>query len=384
MDVPTRIRRAQERLKADRRVNRITVRDFLRHFDAERRGTSVVAGIRRVLDSLDLKTDPDFESAWIDAPIRLCLKDEIAAPPENHEVNTDDGGEDVLSTIPTAVQQAEQQAEDAPVLAEGSAVQVAIPLQLTRVEDPTYRIGNFPAANKSLIVVNRQDSLQRAASLMLQHEVSQLPVMQGDREVSGVVTWKSIGSLLVSGCGSRVAGDYIEKAQIIDSNCTLFDAIAFIVDHGYVLVKNIRDRRITGIVTASDLSLEFLQLAQPFLLLKEIELQIRNLLHGNVTTDDLSRLDTLSLARPVGTDLEKLTLGQYIRLMQHPQTWNNIGLAADRVDFINTLETVREIRNEVMLFNPDPLDTDAFNKLRSTVRYLQQLSDIKSVQRATA
>ena len=68
MDVPEKILFAAERLKQGHRINRITVRDFLRHFGAERRGAVKVQAIRSILDSLNLETEPDFETAWIDAP----------------------------------------------------------------------------------------------------------------------------------------------------------------------------------------------------------------------------------------------------------------------------------------------------------------------------
>jgi len=42
------------------------------------------------------------------------------------------------------------------------------------------------------------------------------------------------------------------------------------VTHEYVLIRA-ADRRICGIVTTSDLGLQFLQLGEPFLLLGEIE-----------------------------------------------------------------------------------------------------------------
>src|SRR2546426_10657058 len=107
---------------------------------------------------------------------------------------------------------------------------------------------------------------------MLDHDFSQLPVMQGEREVKGVVTWKSVASKQALGFYCETVKECREDARIVDSNRTLFDAIPTIVEHGYVLVRNERDRRITGIVTASDLSLQFQGLAEPFLLLREIEL----------------------------------------------------------------------------------------------------------------
>lgn len=52
MEIPGKIRYAAERLHSGYRVNRITVRDFLRHFGAERRGASKIA---RTLRQIILK-----------------------------------------------------------------------------------------------------------------------------------------------------------------------------------------------------------------------------------------------------------------------------------------------------------------------------------------
>jgi len=67
------------------------------------------------------------------------------------------------------------------------------------------------------------------------------------------------------------------------------------VEFGYVLVRDQRDRRITGIVTASDLSLQFQALAEPFLLLREIELHVRQLLGDKLGTEDFELLDFCSV-----------------------------------------------------------------------------------------
>lgn len=72
MAVPEKISSAAQRLKEGHRINRITVRDFLRHFGAERRGAAKVQAIRSILDSLDLQTDPDFATAWMKVMSQLC------------------------------------------------------------------------------------------------------------------------------------------------------------------------------------------------------------------------------------------------------------------------------------------------------------------------
>ena len=66
MWIPKEIGHMSTRLRSGHRVNRVTVRELLRMFKAERRGLNKVHDIRTALESLGLETDPDFESTWID------------------------------------------------------------------------------------------------------------------------------------------------------------------------------------------------------------------------------------------------------------------------------------------------------------------------------
>lgn len=211
---------------------------------------------------------------------------------------------------------------------------------------------------------------------MLQHDFSQLPVMQGEREVKGVVTWRSIGARLALGQGCVIVGDFREDARIIDSNRTLFEAIPIIVEFGYVLVRNQIDRRITGIVTASDLSLQFQVLTEPFLLLREIELHIRRILGPKIAENDFSLLGTNSFPNRQPTHVEELSLGEYIRLFQHPTVWRKLELAIDNKEFVFLLNEVRTIRNEVMHFDRDPMTKDQLDTLKRAVRLMQHLHEL--------
>jgi CBS domain-containing protein len=371
MEVPYKIQYAAQRLREGHRVNRITVRDFLRHFGAERRGAAKVEAIREILDSLGLQTEPGFETAWIDEPIWLRLKGssasteeiaaEPAAPPEDEEF--------VLEGTPSAVEQAVEQSEAAPTSAEPSANEGSADSDTT---DPTFRIGSLPAANKTLITVNQNDDVARAVTLMMQYDFSQLPVMQGEREVKGVVTWKSIGLRKVLGSKCERVGDCQDDARIVDANRTLFDSIPFIVEYGYVLVRQ-HDRRITGIVTASDLSLQFQILAEPFLLLREIELHVRQIIRGKITTEDCVFLDNPSPPNQPLQDIADLTFGEYVRLFEHPQIWGKLNLKIDRVVLTKLLDDVRKVRNDVMHFDPDPMTSDELAILKRAVRLMQEV-----------
>lgn len=155
--------------------------------------------------------------------------------------------------------------------------------------DPTFHIGSLDAANQGVITVNPNDPVALAVTRMLEYDFSQLPVMQNVRDPRGMVTWKSIGSKLAFGRRCDRVSEWCESASIVGADCTLFDAIPEIVEYGYVLVQQ-KDRTISGIVSASDRGLQFQTLTQPFLLLREIELHVRELIGDKLTKDDFVSL----------------------------------------------------------------------------------------------
>lgn len=382
MDIPFKINYAAKRLRQGHKVNRITVRNFLEHFGAERRGAVKVEAIQNILDSLGLETEPNFQSAWIDELIRLRLKAN-ASPQDGNSLSTElpssddlenrECDETILEGTPSAVSDALEQAEAAPTSAELNALETTT---TGESYDPTFRIGSLPAANKNPVVVGQDDPLNKAVTIMLQHDFSQLPVMQSEREVKGVITWKSISSrLALTSMESKLVRDYREDAKIVEANRTLFDVIPLIAEAGYVLVRQ-SDRKIKGPVTVSDLSLHLQALTEPFLCLREIELHVRNLIGSKVNSDDLSVLAEApkNLRRPQG--IADLTFGEYVRLLQNPVTWGKVQLQIDKGELTKLLEEVRVIRNDVMHFDPDPMTHDELSTLKKAVRFMQDLYEL--------
>src|SRR4029077_9718062 len=122
--------------------------------------------------------------------------------------------------------------------------------------------------------------------LMLTNDFSQLPVMTTAKDVKGVVSWKTIGSRLALKRPCAVVRDCMEQAHLVSIDDSMFSAIAAITAHDYVLVQA-RDKSICGIITATDLNVQFLRLAEPFLIVGEIEHGIRRVLHGKFTSKEL-------------------------------------------------------------------------------------------------
>jgi predicted transcriptional regulator len=399
MHIPKQLSLISGRINSGRRVHRVTVRDLLRMFGAERRGQHKVQEIRDALSALCLETSPDFESVWIDGYVRIVpltargVADESVGsegcPDRETDVLTDD------DSYEEASEERQYDEEESPQLTEVADGEVAgaegptsagqtqpaievlsdevEQIATTKASDPTFRIGSLPAANAGVTMVSRDDLITTAITKMLQFDFSQLPIMQGDRVVKGVISWKSVASLRISHQQGEFVRDCSEVAQVIDASGTLFDAVPTIAKHGYVLVKDPQSNRITGIVTSSDLNLHFQQLTEPFLLLREIELSIRELLKSRLTADDLKLIE-LESPKPVPiSQIAGLSFGHYIRLFQRSDIWVKLNLKIDQKSVVSQLDEVREIRNDVMHFSPDPMEPNQREALKNASSFMQTI-----------
>ncbi len=304
---------------------KLSVRRLVAMFGYKMRGKLVVAAIRNALEENGLRTSPDFESVWIDREISIELDRESA---------------------------------------NGSAGTATI-------EDPTVRIDALDAAHREPTVIDPDSPLRAATTLMLLNDYSQLPVTKNRRKIRGMITWKSIGSRLSSGVECSLVSDCLNPdVQEVRLGTPLLDAVSAIARHGYTLVRSSTDE-IVGIVTTSDLSREFHELASPFLLIGEIEKHLHSLVHGHF------RVEEIQAALPEGltaTGTADLTLGGYCRLLQKPANWNKLGLNFSQKQFVARLEAVREIRNEVMHFRPDGLDPEKQQVLQGLVAFFRHLA----------
>jgi CBS domain-containing protein len=326
-----------------------TVREFLSWFEAQRRTSLTVYRIRCALSEVKLRTEPDFESAYIDSLIEFKLE-----PEPSHEQKIP------LETIEL----------------QGSAsISVSDSAQLSIYTDPTYRISKLEAANKKPVSVTPNTTLQEAVTIMLINDFSQLPVMIGERDVKGVVSWTSIGERLFLRKNGSQASEFMDQHQEIRAESSLFQAIPIIVQYQYVLIRG-SDNRITGIVTASDLNLQFKQLSEPFLLLGEVENHIRNILRQKLSPEELSSVKDPTDSQRNVSGVADLTFGEYIRLFENSDRWNKVGLPIDRATFCKELCRVRDIRNDVMHFDPDGIPLDDLECLRGIARFLQELQRI--------
>lgn len=342
----------------------ISVRELISWFGAERRGYMVAYKIRKTLTALGVITKPDFDSVPLDAKITLYA-------PLEEDLLTQDQGSDPNTIAVVDSDSLLEEIAQAEILPQIEFISGA-------VSEPAFRVSRLEAANVKLITVKPDTSLIEAVTLMLRHDYSQLPVMTNERDVKGVVSWESIAPRLVlAKTESDTVRAFMKPHREISSTDSIFAALPRIIEYSYVLVRA-ADQRISGIITTTDLSVQFKQLSEPFLLLAEIENHVRTLIDSKFTKEELSNLVNHSENERTIESVADLTFGEYIRLFEDPSLWIKTKLQVDRKTFVKELDKVRVIRNDVMHFDPDGISEEDHELLHHFVRFIhtiQSLSD---------
>jgi CBS domain len=334
-----------------------TVRELLSWFGFYRRSWRNAEKIRDSLRSIRLGTVPNFEYEYIDGAIMFTT-------------DTDAESKNTISVMVTTTSTTTTPDGNSAGTQDGKGI--AIPQLSIPDRDPTHRIGRLQSANTKPITVNQEQSINEAITLMMIHDFSQLPVMVGERDVKGIISWKSIGIRIAMNKEASKVKDCMEDCVTVSAEQSVFDLIPQIISSNCVLVRDAH-KRITGLVTVSDISEMYGELSGPFLLLSEIENSIRVLIRPKLDVADLQSAkdpgDTNRTVQSVGD----LSFGEYVRLLGNPAIWTKIALGIDRKSFIETLGTVRDIRNDVMHFDPDKIGDEELLKLQSFTSFLRQL-----------
>lgn len=336
-------------LAAGKTAEPTTIREFLSWFGAQRRTRLNVEYIEGQLAKAGLKTVPGYLNRWVDAPVTFELASKTA--------------EQQPAQPGASVAAEKTKSEDGGVEEESVA------------DDPSFRIGNVKSATAGLVSVPPNASLQQAVTLMMTRNYSQLPVMNGSRDVRGVISWKSIGARLAANISSGEVRIFMDAAKELPIDSSLFAGIPVIADHGYVLIRA-ENKELTGIVTASDIAFQFEDISKPFLLLAEIENQLRSLINRKLNKADIKKANADEFLPPDFGGVHALTFANCVAALSHPENWDKLNFGMDRKLFCAELAEINKIRNAVMHFNPDPPNEDAMRRLHDVSNLLGTLRQI--------
>ncbi|MBG3876844.1 CBS domain-containing protein [Desulfovibrio oxamicus] len=244
-------------------------------------------------------------------------------------------------------------------------------------QDPIKKIMILEAANRKPTTISKNSTLQEAVTIMMMNDFSQLPVVSGERTVDGYVSWNTIGTALANGSTSKEIRNYINTdIKILHQDTQLLTAIKIICEHEFVVVQK-NDKTLCGIITASDITSQFITITEPFLLLEQIENNVRQILNKKILLKDLKQSCSRDDNRPIDS-IDDLNFGEYLRTMEDEKNWSKLNLQIDKTTFIKKLHKIREIRNDIMHFDPDGISPEQRTELQQMAQFLNSLNKINT------
>jgi predicted transcriptional regulator len=319
----------------------LTVRDLLGWWGAERRGYLISQQVVAELDNHSLSTVPDFEAVNLDVQVKLV----IAPTDADSEQESEKGTVTVSST-------AASESEDTHVLG--------------------LTIGNLPSALSGVVAVSPSATFEEAITEMAVNGYSQLAVLAGTRNLRGAVTWESIARARHADPSAPFSKAII-KARDVTYDQHLIDVLPLLADFDFVLVRD-QTNAIAGIVTANDVAAAYGTMATPFFLIGELDQRLRRILSDAFSVEHVANLCSPDGDRDISS-FDDLSIGDYQRILQNKEAWEALGWPLDRKVFVKRIDELREIRNDLMHFNPDPIPEDAVHKIRHMIALLREYGD---------
>lgn len=332
------VRRRHEYLRdARRRADEgdpctVTVRELIAHWGATTR-SGFVPQIEADLANHGLTTSPNFQKVTLDAWVML-----LAA-------GSGDNGDS--GTAPAAPEDHDES-----------------PFGLT--------VGNLPSALGGVSSVAPNQDIQVAVTTMLLNNYSQLAVLNGPRNLRGAVTWRSIAKARHVDADASLS-DAVAPAREVRYDQELVEVLPLLLEDEFVFVRN-QSNEVAGILTATDVAQAYGEMASPFFVLGELDQRLRSALARYLTIDAVVKCCDPDGERGI-VSFNDLTFGDYQRTFESPDNWASLGWPLDRTAFIQRLDEIRQIRNDVMHFNPDPVPPEAISKLRNFVKLLRDFTE---------
>jgi hypothetical protein len=296
-----------------------------------------------------------------------------------------------------------------------------------------YPVENLIEGRGKPTTVRPSDSAQEALALMIEHDFSQLPVVEAGNKPLGMIT---NGSILRALSNFRAKLEHLRvsnailKAEMYRPEDDLFDVLDRLQETNAVLIVD-GEGRLAGIVTSYDSTEYFRRRAEDMMLVEDIESMVKDLilvcftdntgevdeaalkaaieeatystraLHGKyqnalrhylkLAGDEESSIDSQCLEESFAhldpgdkvRAFDELALSEYIELLLHTSRWHFYGpffdLARDAVRTL--LEGVRDTRNMLAHFRGEISSTQR-HQLRFCVDWLARYPAEQLMQHA--
>ena len=217
--------------------------------------------------------------------------------------------------------------------------------------------------------------------LMLDNRYSQIPVVDGDQVVGVFSLWSLAAHLHNS---PRIAieklevGDLVEPLPTVTVEDSLHSVFHLLSKEEALLVDS--PQGLQAITTAWDFLAYFYRIAHPYILLREIELSLRELIRRCAPDEQLADAARVALQKKyknlgkgtVPTNLHEMTFDDYRAIVDNKTNWPLFeGVLGRNRELVGSrLSKLRDIRNDVFHFRAEQLDGADHTALASSREWL--------------
>lgn len=242
-----------------------------------------------------------------------------------------------------------------------------------------FPVEKLLAGQPELLYVSHKETVKDALVHMVENDYSQLPVVDDDGHLTGIISEQAITRAFY-----HLAGDEIsvldltvdhcqEQAVTLSLESDLFEALDRL-RHTYAVVI-VDGRKPIGILTDYDATHFFRDLYEGLLIVEDIEVTLRQIIESVFPTQaDLDQTlivfsgpDRQDETKP-RKDFDHMTFGNYIHFVKHEAAWPQFKrIFGSKALFFQYMDQVREIRNQLAHFRgrPDVLQYDILRRARN-------------------
>lgn len=213
---------------------------------------------------------------------------------------------------------------------------------------------------QDLVTASEQQTVRESLVLMVSHDYSQLPIVDEDGDLTGLISEQSISRHYFH-LGDKVpvldikAADCSEKPKRLPLESDVLDALSLLKQVASVVIVD--GRKPVGIVTNADAIAFFRDYSEGLVLIEDMETTLRQTIDEMLPTER-DREQALEnafrhLRKQNNRELsfDRLTLGDYINLIVNSSNWERFATRFEsKTMFQAYMDQVRDIRNQLMHF----------------------------------
>lgn len=227
------------------------------------------------------------------------------------------------------------------------------------------KVREFIDKNHSVETISEDLPLNKAKSIMILKDYSQLAVQTNGQGIQAI-SWKSIGKAELMNDSISFVKDCLEEPAILKEEKSFVKYLKLIAKKDYVFVQNSK-KELTGIITTYDMTMRFNDFLKPYMEIGLIEEALRKVIREKLDHEEVSLRYDLKDEKEVTKKVSDLTFFEYLRIIGDKENWDSGALKnLDRKTFLNHLDSIREIRNKIAHYSPNPLSESEKYQLEVT------------------